>query len=104
MQERLLMPVMVSYARRLPTEPSQTLVKSWGEVRGSDAWGIAWASVLGPRPRVEAVGWAAGFLDRGLTQRDHLDFLWQHPLPEQTQRAAWKSMNVITEATFTPAE
>lgn len=35
---------------------------------------------------VFTVGWAAGFLDTGLTQRDHSDFLQQHPLPEQTQQ------------------
>ena len=30
-----------------------------------------------------AVGWAAGFLDMGLIQGDHLLSLQQHPLPEE---------------------
>lgn len=52
-----------------------------GKMSGCVCSGQGW----GRRLVCLAVGWTTGFLDTGLTQRDHLDPLRQHPHPEQTQ-------------------
>lgn len=81
---KFLMPMIKPHARSPPYIPIQGGGLGWGCLGKCRHL----CSVQGPGWRLIclAVGWAAGFLDMGLTQIDHLDPLGQRPFPEQTQK------------------